>query len=65
MSDLPKVFATRLMPEDVEARFRSEFDAQPNETDAPLDTAAIVSVGQCCRAISCSPIVKIHAVTRL
>ncbi|MAO90435.1 MAG: D-glycerate dehydrogenase [Rhodospirillaceae bacterium] len=63
MSDLPKVFATRLMPEDVEARFRSEFDAQPNETDAPLDSAAIVARAQGCRAIICSPTEKMDAET--
>lgn len=63
MSDLPKVFATRLMPEDVEARFRSEFDALPNETDAPMDTDAIVTGAQGCRAIICSPTEKMDAET--
>ena len=61
MSDLPKVFATRLMPEDVEARFRSEFDAQPNEADTPLDSAAIAAGAQGCRAIICSPTEKMDA----
>ena len=63
MSDLPRVFATRLMPEDVEARFRSEFDARPNETDAPMDTDAIVTGAQGCRAIICSPTEKMDAET--
>jgi lactate dehydrogenase-like 2-hydroxyacid dehydrogenase len=63
MSDLPKVFATRLMPEDVEARFRSEFDAQPNEADTPLDSAAIAAGAQGCRAIICSPTEKMDAET--
>lgn len=63
MSDLPRVFATRLMPEDVEARFRSEFDALPNEADAPMDTDAIVTGAQGCRAIICSPTEKMDAET--
>lgn len=63
MSDLPRVFATRLMPEDVEARFRSEFDALPNETDAPMDTDAIVTGAKGCRAIICSPTEKMDAET--
>lgn len=63
MSDLPRVFATRLMPEDVEARFRSEFDARSNETDAPMDTDAIVTGAQGCRAIICSPTEKMDAET--
>lgn len=55
MTDPSKVFATRLMPPDVEARFRKEFNAIPNTDDRPLDTAAIVAGAQGCRAIICSP----------
>jgi len=51
MSVKPKVFATRLMPPDVEARFRAEFDAVPNEDDAVLDSAAIVAGAVDCRGI--------------
>jgi glyoxylate reductase len=63
MAELPRVFATRLMPEDVEARFRAEFDALPNETDTPLDRDAIVAGAQGCRAIICSPTEKMDADT--
>ncbi|MDF1747956.1 MAG: D-glycerate dehydrogenase [Alphaproteobacteria bacterium] len=63
MSNLPKVFATRLMPEDVESRFRAEFDARPNETDRPLDTDAIVAGAEGCRAVICSPTEKMDAET--
>jgi len=51
MSVKPKVFATRLMPPDVEARFRAEFDAVPNEDDAVLDSAAIAAGAADCRGI--------------
>lgn len=61
MSDKPKVFATRLMPPDVEARFRAEFDAVPNETDAALDLDAIVARADGCRGIICSPTEKMDA----
>lgn len=61
MSEKPKVFATRLMPPDVEARFRSEFDAVPNLDDAPMTTADIVAGTDGCRGIICSATEKCDA----
>lgn len=61
MSEKPKVLSTRLMPPDVEARFRAEFDAVANEEDASLDAAAIAARAEGCRAVICSPTEKMDA----
>lgn len=63
MSDNRRVFATRLMPIDVEARFHREFDAIGNEADAVLSSEDIISGAEGCRAIICSPTEKMDADT--
>jgi lactate dehydrogenase-like 2-hydroxyacid dehydrogenase len=61
MSDKPKVLATRLMPPDVEARFRASFDAVPNDDDAALTADDIVARAAGCKAVICSPTEKCDA----
>lgn len=54
MSDSTRSFtvmATRLMPEAVEARFRAEFDARPNDDDTALDREALIARAEGCRGI--------------
>ena len=58
-----RVLATRLMPDAVEARFRAEFDAVPNDEDAALDQAAILRLAEGCRGIVCTPTEKFDAET--
>ncbi|MCR9218607.1 MAG: D-glycerate dehydrogenase [Alphaproteobacteria bacterium] len=50
-----RAMATRLMPDAVEARFRADFDAVPNDDDAALDAPAILARAEGCRGIVCSP----------
>ena len=61
MGDKPKVLATRLMPDAVEARFRTEFDAVANDADDVLDTAAVADRAQGCRGVICTPTEKMDA----
>ncbi len=66
MSDATKRFplmATRLMPEAVEARFRDEFDARPNEEDTPLDRKLLIERAEGCHGIVGSPTERFDAET--
>lgn len=61
MTENRKTLATRLMPPDVETRFRAEFDAIPNPEDAALSADEIVERAKGCRAIVCSPTEPMNA----
>ena len=61
MSAKPKVFATRNVPEAVEARLRRDYDTRINTADTPLDAEALIAGAEGCAALIVTPPDKIDA----
>lgn len=61
MSDSPKIFVTRLLPEAVEARLSANFDARLNPRDVLYASKDIIAGAKDCEGLLVSPTEKIDA----